>query len=111
MAGLPRQLDNLVGLERGRLVVGAVLDDAFALTDLAGQGLWDARRGKYIRHLLTSLLRQSVFGRLAGNEDVIGTDRLAHDPVAKLLHWRLPCRQEGRLGRASGGFRIIWTDG
>jgi hypothetical protein len=52
------------------LVAYRELDDALALTDLAGQALSDARRGKNSRHLLTSLLRQSVFGRLAGYEDV-----------------------------------------
>ena len=45
------------------------LDDALALTDLAGQALSDTRRGKNTRHLLTGLFRQSVFGRLAGYED------------------------------------------
>jgi hypothetical protein len=33
--------------------------------------LSDLRRGKNTRHLLTGLLRQSVYGRLAGYEDVL----------------------------------------
>jgi hypothetical protein len=36
------------------------------LTDLAGSALSECRRGRNTRHLLTGLLRQSVFGRLAG---------------------------------------------
>ena len=44
------------------------LDDVLGLTDLAGAALSDLRRGKNTRHLLTGLLRQSVFGRLAGYE-------------------------------------------
>jgi len=40
------------------------------LTTLAGAMQSDARRGKNARHLLTGLLRQSVFGRLAKYEDV-----------------------------------------
>jgi hypothetical protein len=44
------------------------LDDALGLTDLAAGVLSDARRGKNTRHLLAGLLRQSVFGRLAGYE-------------------------------------------
>ena len=42
------------------------LDDVLGLTDLGGATLSDLRRGKNTRHLLTGLLRQSVFGRLAG---------------------------------------------
>ncbi len=46
------------------------LDDALGLTVMAGQTLADARTGKNGRHALVGLLRQSVFGRLAGYEDV-----------------------------------------
>jgi hypothetical protein len=46
------------------------LDDALALTDTASEVLADARTGKNGRHRLVGLLRQSVFGRLAGYEDV-----------------------------------------
>jgi hypothetical protein len=46
------------------------LDDALGLTAAAGAALADARTGKNGRHALVGLLRQSVFGRLAGYEDV-----------------------------------------
>src|SRR5215471_11254335 len=36
-----------------------------------------------IRHLLGGLLRQSVFGRLAGYEDVNDADRLCRDPAMR----------------------------
>ena len=42
------------------------LDDALGLTMMAGETLADARTGKNGRHALVGLLRQSVFGRLAG---------------------------------------------
>ncbi len=42
------------------------LDDALGLSDLAGAALSECRRGTNTRHMLTGLLRQSVFGRLAG---------------------------------------------
>src|SRR6516162_8936257 len=45
------------------------LDDALGLTAMAGETLADARTGKNGRHALVGLLRQSVFGRLAGYED------------------------------------------
>ena len=46
------------------------LDDTLRLTDMAADKLADARTGKNGRHLLAGLLRQSVFGRLAGYDDV-----------------------------------------
>jgi hypothetical protein len=46
------------------------LDDAIGLTVMAGDVLADARTGKKGRHTLAGLFRQSVFGRLAGYEDV-----------------------------------------
>ena len=42
------------------------LDDALGLSAVAGEALADARTGKNGRHALAGLLRQSVFGRLAG---------------------------------------------
>ena len=60
------------------------LDDVLSLTDLAGDVLSDGRRGKNSRHLLSGLLRQSVFGRLAGYEGVNDADRLAHDPTMRV---------------------------
>jgi hypothetical protein len=34
---------------------------------------------------LGALLRQSVFGRLAGYEDVNDAERLSHDPVMRTI--------------------------
>jgi len=42
------------------------LDDALGLSTMAGETLADARTGRNGRHALVGLLRQSVFGRLAG---------------------------------------------
>src|ERR671920_874008 len=60
------------------------LDDALGLTELAGEVLADPRTGQNSRHTLIAQVRQSVFGRLAGYEDVNDADRLAHDPA---LRW------------------------
>jgi Transposase DDE domain group 1 len=59
------------------------LDDALGLTDTGGDMLADARTGRNGRHRLVGLLRQSVFGRLAGYEDVNDADRLCHDPAMR----------------------------
>src|SRR6266567_2667141 len=74
------------------------LDDALALTEMAGAVLSDGRRGKNTRHVLSGLLRQSVFGRLAGYEDVNDADRLAWDPA---MHWIVGGRFGSRLRRFS----------
>jgi hypothetical protein len=59
------------------------LDDVLALTMSGGERLAEARTGKNRRHLLVGLLRQSVFGRLAGYEDVNDAERLCHDPAMR----------------------------
>src|SRR6266853_284517 len=59
------------------------LDDAMGLTDTGADTLADARTGKNARHLLGGLLRQSVFGRLVGYEDVNDADRLCRDPAMR----------------------------
>jgi hypothetical protein len=59
------------------------LDDALGLTDTGADTLADARTGKNGRHRLAGLLRQSVFGRLAGYEDVNDADRLSRDPAMR----------------------------
>ena len=61
------------------------LDDALGLTDMASEILADARTGKNGRHALAGLFRQSVFGRLAGYEDVNDAERLRHDPAMRWI--------------------------
>ncbi|WP_051134345.1 IS1380 family transposase [Methylocystis sp. ATCC 49242] len=59
------------------------LDDALGLSAMAGETLADARTGKNGRHSLVGMFRQSVFGRLAGYEDVNDAARLRHDPAMR----------------------------
>jgi hypothetical protein len=59
------------------------LDDALGLSAMAGEALADTRTGKNGRHALVGMLRQSVFGRLAGYEDVNDAERLRHDPAMR----------------------------
>ena len=59
------------------------LDDTLSLTDTGADTLADARTGKNGRHRLAGLLRQSVFGRLAGYEDVNDAERLCRDPAMR----------------------------
>jgi hypothetical protein len=68
----------------GGLLACRELDDTLGLSETAGDVLTDTRTGANGRHSLVGQFRQSVFGRLAGYEDVNDADRLAHDPA---LRW------------------------
>ena len=61
------------------------LDDVLGLSAMAGETLADARTGKNGRHALAGLFRQSIFGRLAGYEDVNDAERLRHDPAMRWI--------------------------
>src|ERR1700740_931652 len=67
------------------LLASRELDDVLGLTAMAGERLSDARTGKNGRHALIGMLRQSVFGRLAGYEDVNDAERLRHDPAMRWI--------------------------
>ena len=84
------------------------LDDTLSLTDTGADRLADARTGKNGRHRLTGLLRQSVFGRLAGYEDVNDAERLCRDPA---MRWVVGDRAiTGSAASASqmGRFETKW---
>jgi Transposase DDE domain group 1 len=84
------------------------LDDTLGLTDTGADTLADARTGKNGRHRLAGLLRQSIFGRLAGYEDVNDADRLCRDPA---MRWVVGDRAiTGSAASASqmGRFETKW---
>jgi hypothetical protein len=84
------------------------LDDALRLTDTGADTLADARTGKNGRHRLAGLLRQAVFGRLAGYEDVNDADRLCRDAA---MRWVVGGRAiAGSAASASqmGRFETKW---
>lgn len=60
-------------------------DGIAGTTDLAGEVLADTRTGQNSRHTLIAQVRQSVFGRLAGYEDVNDADRLGRDPAMRWI--------------------------
>src|SRR5690349_19645649 len=61
------------------------LDDALALTCTAGTCLHDTRTGQNTQHSLLALLRQSLYSRLAGYEDVNDAERLCIDPTMRAV--------------------------
>jgi len=61
------------------------LDERLGLGDLIRQHLTDSRRGKNTQLPLADLLRQSVYSRIAGYEDVNDAERLSQDPTFRLI--------------------------
>ena len=61
------------------------LDDALALFDGIPSLLHDPRTGRNTQHSLTPLLRQSIYSRLAGYDDVNDGTRLSVDPVMRAI--------------------------
>ena len=87
------------------------LDDALGLTDIAGAALSECRRGKNAQHMLIGLFRQSVFGRLAGYEDVNDAERLAHDPAMRAAVDRGGLDRQAPSTSQIGGFETRWLSG
>ena len=69
----------------GGLVLVRELDERFGLGELIERHLTDSRRGKNTQLPLADLLRQSVYSRLAGYEDVNDAQRLSQDPTFRLI--------------------------
>jgi hypothetical protein len=69
----------------GGLLIYRELEDALGLMRIADKNLSDLRKGKNKTHLLLSLFRQSIFGRLAGYEDVNDAEWLSRDPVMRQI--------------------------
>ncbi len=84
------------------------LDDALGLTPAAGKLLADARTGKNGRHALVGMFRQSVFGRLAGYEDVNDAVRLRHDPAMRWIIGGKAAKGSGASPSQMGRFETNW---
>ena len=84
------------------------LDDALGLTATAGETLADGRTGKNGRHALVGLLRQSVFGRLAGYEDVNDAQRLRHDPAMRWIVGGKAAQVRAASPSQMGRFETQW---
>jgi hypothetical protein len=69
----------------GGLLAYRELDEALGLFNSASDVMSDRRSGRNIQHDMTNLLRQSVYSRLAGYEDVNDAQRLSVDPVMRAV--------------------------
>jgi hypothetical protein len=59
------------------------LDETLGLTEMALDALQDSRVGSNKQHGMLPLLRQSIYSRLAGYEDVNDAERLCVDPAMR----------------------------
>jgi len=69
----------------GRLLAYRDLDDALWLFDSFSANFHDNRTGRNIQHAMLTLLRQSIYSRLAGYEDVNDAERLSIDSVMRAI--------------------------
>ena len=69
----------------GGLILVRELDERLGLSTLMERHLSDSRRGKNVQLPLSDLLRQSIYSRLAGYEDVNDAARLSQDPTFRLI--------------------------
>jgi hypothetical protein len=84
------------------------LDDVLGLMVIAGQNLADGRTGRNGRHVLIGMLRQSVFGRLAGYEDVNDADRLGRDPAMRWIVGGRAATKQAASTSQMGRFETEW---
>ena len=69
----------------GGLILIRELDERLGLEKLIEKQLSDSRQGLNKQFTLADLLRQSVYSRLAGYEDLNDAERLAADPTFRLI--------------------------
>ena len=78
----PKFLGSQVTTDAG-LLAYRELDETLGLTEMAEDALQDSRLGQNKQHSLLPLLRQSIYRRLAGYEDVNDAERLSIDPAMR----------------------------
>ncbi len=74
----------------------------------AASVLAEGRRGKNVRHRLLGLVRQAVYGRLAGYEDVNDAERLSRDPAMRAIVGREGLDRPTASSSEMGRFETEW---
>jgi Transposase DDE domain group 1 len=69
----------------GGLILVREVDEHLGMNQLIRQHVTDSRRGKNTQLPVADLLRQSVYSRLAGYEDVNDAARVSQDPTFRLI--------------------------
>lgn len=91
----------------GGLLAYRDLDHALGLFDSASASFVDKRTGRNIQHAIPTLLRQSVYSRLAGYEDVNDAERLSIDPVMRAITGK---KDKGRQAASANTMGRFETD-
>jgi hypothetical protein len=81
----------------GGLMLVRELDERLGFWELIARHLTDSRRGKNTQLPLADLLRQPVYSRIAGYEDVNDAERLSQDPTFRLIGSEKICERGGAL--------------
>ncbi len=91
----------------GGLLAYRDLDYALGLFDSVSAVFTDKRTGRNIQHDISTLLRQSIYSRLAGYEDVNDAERLSVDPVMRAITGK---KDKGRQAASSNTIGRFETD-
>jgi len=80
------------------------LDDVLGLFDSVSKNLSDVRTGRNTQHRIENLLRQSIFSRLAGYEDVNDATRMSKDPVMRAIAGKKKVKKNAASTNTMGRF-------
>jgi len=80
------------------------LEEALGLFDSVSKNLSDRRTGRNIQHGIKNLLRQSVYSRLAGYEDVNDATRMSKDPVMRAITEKKKVKKDAASENSMGRF-------
>ena len=83
-------------------------DNTLGLSAMASEALAEARTSKNGRHALVGMLRQAVFGRLAGYEDVNDAERPRHDPAIRWVVGGKAASVRAASASQMGRFETRW---
>ena len=86
------------------LTVYRELESVLGLFESASQVLLDRRTGRNVQHGIGNLLRQSVYSRLAGYEDVNDAARMSKDSVMRAITEKRNAKKNAASTNTMGRF-------
>jgi len=86
------------------LIAYRELESVLGLFESASQVLLDRRTGRNVQHGMGNLLRQSIYSRLAGYEDVNDATRMSKDPVMRAITEKRNAKKNAASTNTMGRF-------